>query len=158
MKKKTTKLPFCQKIWNLTKKCVYDVVVHLESFLTVSRRVRAVNCIYVNHVVCTIGRVKATSVISVPRIKNWNCSPVNGFMIMSVKSSKGLAVLKLSEHCTNRRKTPPEDTTQFKKVEYPVYHVSYFINFHESSKRMLNSENINILFFIYFLYFLFSML
>jgi hypothetical protein len=75
---------------------------------------------------------------------------------MSVKSSKGLAVLKLSEHCTNRRKTPPEDTTQFKKVEYPVYHVSYFINFHESSKRMLNSENINILFFIYFLYFNFS--
>jgi hypothetical protein len=33
-------------------------------------------------------------------------------MIMSVKSSKDLAVLKLSEHCTNRRrKTLQEDTT-----------------------------------------------
>ena len=68
LKKKTIKLPFCQKRRNLMKMCVYDVVVHLASSLTGSRRVRAVNCTYVNHVVCTIGRVKATSVITVPRI------------------------------------------------------------------------------------------
>ena len=87
---------------------------------------------------------------------------MNGYLIMSVKSSKGLSVLKLSEHCTNRRrKTPQEDTctTQFKKkVEYPVnkkYHVSYFIKFRESSKRMLNSENINSLIFIYYSFVLF---
>jgi hypothetical protein len=45
-----------------------------------------------------------------------------------------------------------------KKVEYPVnkkYHVSYFIKFRESSKRMLNSENINSLIFIYYSFVLF---
>lgn len=56
---------------------------------------------------------------------------MNGFMTMSVRSSKDLAVLKLLELCTNRRgKTPLDDTTvciYFNIQPLPSFHGLFIV-------------------------------